>query len=225
MAPQRPYNTKFAEHYWSPAGGVNEKSGVFLVGNHLHERCAKLSDNQTFTIAEFGFGTGLNFVLTAQLFAVQAPATTRLCYIGYEAYPLPVAELQAIHAALPPALQPWLQPLGALWPTLQPGWQLLSWPGLQLWLWVGPAEAGLPTQPCPAEAWYLDGFSPAKNPEVWSLPLMQQVPHQSTPGATLATYSVARMVRDNLTTAGFVVNKCPGIPPKRDRLEGYLRPA
>jgi tRNA 5-methylaminomethyl-2-thiouridine biosynthesis bifunctional protein len=82
----------------------------------------------------------------------------------------------------------------------------------------------LPTQPGKANAWFLDGFSPAKNPGLWSLPVMQAIAQQSYPGATIATYSIARMVRDHLTAAGFTVQKKEGVPPKRDRLEGVLKP-
>jgi tRNA 5-methylaminomethyl-2-thiouridine biosynthesis bifunctional protein len=88
---------------------------------------------------------------------------------------------------------------------------------------VGEALAGLPVQPEKAHAWFLDGFSPAKNPALWSLAVMQQVAQQSHPGATVATYSVARVVRDNLTAAGFDVHKRTGVPPKRDRLEAVLK--
>jgi tRNA 5-methylaminomethyl-2-thiouridine biosynthesis bifunctional protein len=217
----RPYATQFAEHYWSPAGGVTEKQVVFLQGNQLVARWAALAPGQIFTVAELGFGTGLNFAITAREFMATASPYARLVYIGYEAYPLPAQELQGIHAALPSALQPWLNYVATQWPGLRPGWQMFIWQSITLYLWRGDALAGLPTQPQPADAWYLDGFSPAKNPELWSMPLLQQVAAHSAPHATVATYSVARPVRDNLTAAGFTVQKRAGVPPKRDRLEGW----
>ncbi len=93
-----------------------------------------------------------------------------------------------------------------------------------LHLYLGEALVGLPTQPGRADAWFLDGFSPAKNPELWSLAVMQALAQQSHRRATIATYSIARMVRDNLTAAGFTIQKKAGVPPKRDRLEGVLKP-
>ncbi|MCA3243830.1 MAG: tRNA (5-methylaminomethyl-2-thiouridine)(34)-methyltransferase MnmD [Alphaproteobacteria bacterium] len=219
----RPYSPRFAEHYWSPAGGVTEKQVVFLAGNQLPARWGTLAPESTFTVAELGFGTGLNFALTAAEFIATAPVTTKLVYLGYEAYPLPLGELLAIHQTLPVALHPWLQQLADAWPQPQPGWQTVAWGRVILQLWIGTAASGVTHQPQPADAWYLDGFSPAKNPDLWSLPLLQQVAAHSNPGATVATYSVARMVRDNLTAAGFTVQKRAGVPPKRDRLEGQLR--
>jgi len=219
----RPYSATFAEHYWSPAGGVTEKTAVFLAGNQLPARLAAMQFHQTFTVAELGLGTGLNFALTLQLFATMAPTAANLCYVGYEAYPLPLAELQTIHAQLPATLQPWLAGLVMLWPNLKPGWNTHIMGPCTLHLYYGEAIMGLPTQPRKADAWYLDGFSPAKNPDLWGLPLLQQVAAQSNAGATVATYSIARSVRDNLTAAGFAVQKRAGVPPKRDRLEGQLK--
>lgn len=219
----RPYSTTFAEHYWSPAGGVMEKTTVFLEGNQLPSRLAALKNHQTFAVAELGLGTGLNFALTAQLFANTAPTTAILCYLGYEAHPLPLAELQAIHAQLPATLQPWLAELAIVWRNLKSGWNTHHVGPCRLHLYYGEAMVGLPNQPYKADAWYLDGFSPAKNPDLWSLPLCHQLAAQSNPGATVATYSIARSVRDNLIAAGFAVQKRAGVPPKRDRLEGLLK--
>jgi tRNA 5-methylaminomethyl-2-thiouridine biosynthesis bifunctional protein len=113
--------------------------------------------------------------------------------------------------------------LDTFWLNLQPGWNTHLVGPCSLHLYYGEALVGLPTQPRRADAWYLDGFSPAKNPDIWSLPLCHQLAAQSNAGATVATYSIARSLRDNLTAAGFSVQKRAGVPPKRDRLEGQLQ--
>jgi tRNA 5-methylaminomethyl-2-thiouridine biosynthesis bifunctional protein len=220
----RPYSEKFAEHYWSPAGGAKEKYAVFVAGNSLTARFAQLPPGQSFGVAELGLGTGLNWALTAQEFAACAPVGSTLHYFGYEAFPLLLAPLAEIHTALPAELAPWLGRLRQHWPNLQPGWNCWPMGTATLHLYLGEALAGLPTQPGKANAWFLDGFSPAKNPGLWSLPVMQAIAQQSHPGATMATYSIARMVRDHLTAAGFTLQKKEGVPPKRDRLEGVLKP-
>ena len=220
----RPYSPYFDEHYWSPAGGALEKQTVFIDGSHLSERFSAMQPQSHLTIAELGLGTGLNVALAATCFAHHAHAGAKLQIISYEAHSLPLAELQAIHASLPADLQPYLATVQQLWPKLQPGWNTcVLGPLMYLHLWVGDALSGIVSQPHKADAWFLDGFSPAKNPELWSLPLFQQAAAQSQPNATVATYSVARMVRDNLQAAGFQVQKVPGVQPKRDRLVGALK--
>jgi tRNA 5-methylaminomethyl-2-thiouridine biosynthesis bifunctional protein len=220
----RPYSEKFSEHYWSPAGGAKEKYAVFVAGNDLAARFTQLSPGQSFAVAELGLGTGLNWALVMQEFRAHAARGTTLHYFGYEAFPLPLVQLAEIHAALPANLAPWLGALCEHWPKLQLGWNCWPMGAATLHLYLGEALVGLPTQPGRADAWFLDGFSPAKNPELWSLAVMQALAQQSHRRATIATYSIARMVRDNLTAAGFTIQKKAGVPPKRDRLEGVLKP-
>ncbi len=221
---ERPYSPHFSEHYWSPAGGPTEKDAIFIQGSQLPPRLAALGPGQIFTVAELGFGTGLTAALTAGAFHRYAPPHATLHYVDYESHPLPLPEFESIHATLPAELNAWLAPLRSWWPTLQPGWNSITIGHVTLWLWYGEALAGIGSQPHKADAWYLDGFSPLKNPSLWSLPLLQQVAAHSNPGATVASYSVATMVRENLTQAGFIVAKQRGVPPKRKRLSGYLRP-
>ena len=222
--PQRPLSALYAEHYWGHGHGVMEKTTVFIGGTDFAACCAKVSPHTPLTVAELGFGTGLNLALALQTFATHAPANTHLQFCSYEAHPLMVAELAAIHAALPPDLAALLAPVRRAWPSLTAGWHHLSLnPHATLHLWVGEAAQGLPSQPFNAHIWWLDGFSPARNPAMWALPLLQHVAAKSHAGARLATYSAARVVRENLTQAGFTVQKVAGVPPKRHRLIGFLR--
>lgn len=212
----RPYSPHFQEHYWS--GGAAEKTHVFLHGNRLPERFAQAT---AFTVAELGFGTGLTLLLTLQLWQRAAPPQAKLSYISYELHPLPLNELQAIHATLPESLQPLATQLHAVYAP-QPGWNLWPLGVATLHLYVGPAASGLTTQPCKADAWFLDGFSPARNPDMWQPELLARAAALTNPGGTAATYSVARVVRSNLAAAGFVVEKTTGHPPKRHMLTAVL---
>jgi tRNA U34 5-methylaminomethyl-2-thiouridine-forming methyltransferase MnmC len=211
-----PFSAHFQEHYWSSAGGAAEKTHVFLHGNNLPQRFAA---SQTFTIAELGFGTGLTFLLTAHLWQRTAPAKAHLTYIAYEKFPPP--NLLAIHATFPLHLQPFSTHVLAGWPP-RPGWNTLALGPITLHLFAGEAEEGISTHPSPANAWFLDGFSPARNPEMWSLPLLFAVAKNTAPQGTFATYTVARAVRQTLTSAGFKVEKKAGLPPKRHMLTGTL---
>lgn len=210
----RPYSATFQEHYWS--GGPAEKDFIFLQGNSLPQRFAAA---QAFTVAELGFGTGLTFLLTAELFQRTAAPAARLAYISYELEPLSAAELAAIHASFPPPLQALSAQLLAAY-NPQPGWNVLTLGPTTLHLYVGDAATGIVAQPSAANAWYLDGFSPARNPQLWAPGLLAAVARLTTPGGTFATYSAVGEVRRTLQAAGFAVTRCAGFPPKRHRLVG-----
>lgn len=212
MQNQRPYSPIYAEHYWS--GGAAEKAYIFLQGNNLAERFAAATQ---FTVAEFGFGTALNFLLTWQLWNSKAPPQSHLTYISYEQYPLTQAEIAALHSAHP-QLATFLASYNP-----QPGWNTQQLGTTTLHLYVGEAGQGIATQPHKADAWFLDGFSPAKNPALWVPELFTQAAAHSNPHATFATYSAARAVRESLTQAGFIWQKEQGFPPKRHMLKGVLK--
>lgn len=208
----RPYSATFAEHYW--AGGPAEKEFVFLQGNALPQRFGGAG---AFTVAELGFGTALTFLLTAQLW--QSSATGQLTYISYELEPLSRDQLTAIHASFPANLQSLSQAFLAAY-NPQPGWNALTLPQTTLHLYVGDATTGITTQPASADAWFLDGFSPAHNPELWTPPLLQTVANLTNPGGTFATYSAVGDVRRTLKAAGFTVKRGAGFPPKWHMLSG-----
>lgn len=209
MDPHRPYSTEYNEHYWS--GGPAEKTHVYLHGNNLPTRFAQVGEGG-FTVSELGFGTGLNALLTMHLHS--QTASGHLTYISYEQYPIPLAQLIPIHAAFPPQLQPFAQALQAAY-ALHAGWNTLHLPNTTLHLYVGDARAGLATHPQPADCWFLDGFSTANNPQLWEADLLKQVYQHTVPHGTASTYSVASMVKDNLTAAGFTIAKAKGHPPKQ----------
>lgn len=215
----RPYSPQFDDHYWSASGGAAEKAYVFLQGNNLPQRFAGAG---AFTVAELGFGTGLNFLLTAQLWQTTAPHGAQLTFISYEQFPFSAQELTAIHTAMPQHLQPLSQAFLAAY-TPAPGWHRFSVsPTITLHLFVGNAAQGISTQPQPAHAWFLDGFSPSKNPQLWQPSLIAQVAHHTHPQGTFATYSAARLVKESLTLAGFGHTRIAGFPPKRHMLVGGL---
>lgn len=216
-----PFCPIYGEHYWGGPAAEDEKTLVFLTGNRLSERLAALREAEAFGVGELGFGTGLNFALTCALLD-EAPTGANLTYYAYEAHPLAVDALAQAHAECSARLQPVLAALRAAWGLVlaNEGWHALAvHPRVRLHVWHGPVAEGLPTQPEPVGAWFLDGFSPARNPAMWMPEVMQEVARLSTMGATAATYSVAAAVRENLTAAGFAVQKVRGFPPKRWRLE------
>lgn len=206
--PAQPHSTVFNEHYWS--GGAPEKIHVFLQGNNLP---ARFVTARTFTVAELGFGTGLNFLLTTRLWQQAAPTGAHLTYISYELYPLSLNQLQSIHAAFLPELQTLASQLLALY-NLQSGWNTLSFPQITLHLYIGDALTGIPTHPQSADAWFLDGFSPLNNPDMWQPELLNQIAIHTNPGGTASTYSVASRVQKGLAAAGFQIEQIKGFPPK-----------
>lgn len=221
--PERPYSAHFDEHYWAPGRGVEEKYGVFVAGTDFPALCTVLVPHQAIVVGELGFGTGLNCALAVRSFAQHAPQGAKLAFYSTEAHPLEPAALTAIHNVLPLELYDILAPLRAAWPSLQQGWNAISLtPNATLHLWVGEALTGLHSKPFVADCWWLDGFSPAKNPAMWAPELLAEVAKHSKTGTRVATYSVARVVRDGLQTVGFAIERVAGVPPKRHRLEGVL---
>jgi len=203
-----PVSSKFNQAYWR--GGAAEKTYVFLQGNNLPQRLTSNGQGTPFTVAELGFGTGLNLLLAAHL--AQQTATP-LTYISYELHPLSLPELATIHQGFPPELQSLAHHLRQTYAP-QPGWTTYSLATTTLYLYVGDAAAGLTTHPQPADAWFLDGFSPDINPAMWTAELMETVYALTTPGGSASTYSSARVVKDNLRKAGFSLKRLRGYPPK-----------
>jgi tRNA U34 5-methylaminomethyl-2-thiouridine-forming methyltransferase MnmC len=204
-----PVATRFDDPYFSLAGGLDETRHVFLTGNRLPDRF-----RDGFHIAELGFGTGLN--LLATVLAHTGPGHLR--YTSFEAYPLPAdAIAQALHAF--PELAEIVPDYLRQWET---GATDLHFPNLTATVILGDARATLPAWSGKADAWFLDGFSPAKNPELWSPALMAEVARHTAPGGTFATYTAAGAVRRALTEAGFTVTRHPGFGRKRHMTTGHL---
>ncbi len=215
-----PTSVQFDDIYFSPADGIGESRYHFLEGNQLAERFTK-NNSSTFTIAETGFGTGLNFLLTAELWQQTASDDKRLHYISVEKYPIPIGDLQAIYRE-----QNWenniTDELLANYPEPKQGiYDIAIGKNIQLTLLFGDAVSQFSHYEFTTDAWFLDGFAPAKNPKMWCNELYQCMADHSQKGTTFATFTAASAVRKGLINAGFVVEKGKGFGRKRERLLGY----
>lgn len=202
-----PISTRFDDPYFSLNDGFAETCHVFLDGNDLPERYT-----DGFHIAELGFGTGLN--LLAAWRAWDGPG--RLRFTSFEAYPLAVDQMAQ-------ALSVWPELDKLAEPLLAAGGRSFSTDNLVFELIEGDVRETLPNWQGQADAWFLDGFSPARNPEMWTPELMQQVAGHTAPRGTFATYSAAGHVRRGLETAGFDVERTAGFKHKRHMCQGVLR--
>ncbi|WP_336291913.1 bifunctional tRNA (5-methylaminomethyl-2-thiouridine)(34)-methyltransferase MnmD/FAD-dependent 5-carboxymethylaminomethyl-2-thiouridine(34) oxidoreductase MnmC [Aeromonas dhakensis] len=222
-----PVSSEFGDVYFSNDNGLSETRYVFLQQNRLPARFSH-HDSDIFVIGETGFGTGLNFLATMAAFLEQAPQTGngfRLHFISFEKYPLTQADLRKALAAWP-ELAHLSQDLIAQWPLPVCGCHRLIFAGgrIRLDLWLGDIKEMLPQVPHPAtglvDAWYLDGFSPAKNPEMWTQDLFDGLARLARPQATIATFTCAGFVRRGLIAAGFAMQKVKGHGSKREMLAG-----
>ena len=204
-----PVSLAFDDPYFSLAGGLEETRHVFLAGNGLPGRF-----RDGFHIAELGFGTGLNLLATLQAHS----GAGYLHYTSFEAYPMPADDIARALTAFP-ELAPLAPAFLRQWAT---GATRLTFPGLTATIVIGDARQTLPAWDGRADAWFLDGFSPAKNPELWSPDLLDQVARHTAPGGTFATYTAAGHVRRALAEAGFTVTRAPGFGRKRHMTTGTL---
>lgn len=225
-----PVSTTFDDIYFSVESGVDESQYVFLAHNGLPERWLSLPAHYSFTIAETGFGTGLNFLLTWQQFLEHAPANTRLHFVSFEKFPLSRQQLEQAYQLLKPITELG-QSLLEHYPATNPGCHriILSQGRVILDLWIGDLNEILPEWLPQAQhqidAWFLDGFAPAKNPEMWQPTLfdaMSQTAHNET---TFATFTAAGSVKRSLQQSGFQVQKVPGFGRKREMLCGHYHSA
>lgn len=207
-----PVSDQFDDPYFSIQDGLAETGHVFLAGNGLPARF-----RPGFRIAELGFGTGLN-MLAAWRAWEQSGQPGALRFTSFEAYPMVPADMARALKAFP-AVAPWAERFLAAWP----GCGACDLGSLQLEVIEGDARMSLPGWTGRADAWFLDGFSPAKNPELWEPALMAEVAAHTAPGGTAATYTAAGFVRRGLETAGFEVTRTPGYGRKRHMTEAVLR--
>jgi tRNA U34 5-methylaminomethyl-2-thiouridine-forming methyltransferase MnmC len=205
-----PVSTRFDDPYFSLNDGLAETGHVFLAGNDVP---ARLRPN--FAIAELGFGTGLNLLATALI----CPADCPISYTSFEAYPM-LADDIARALELFPQTAPVAAPFLAAW---RAGLRAFTLGPIAVQVIIGDAQDTLPNWAGRADAWYLDGFSPAKNPQLWSSELMGQVARHTAPRGTFATYTAAGHVRRALGEAGFDVARVAGYERKRHMSKGALR--
>lgn len=221
----QPYSTHFEDVYFStsvdnPQQGLLETEYVFLKHNQLAERWQHLSET-IFTIAETGFGTGLNFLCACRLWLAIAPKSARLHFISTEKHPLTLVQLQQAHANwqdLSAISQVFLSQYASL-PDGVHRFAMFSG-RIQLTLHIGDIQTTLPNLKTQVDAWFLDGFAPAKNPDMWQPALFAQMARLSHNQTTFATFTSAGAVRRELLAHGFVVNKAPGYGKKREMLNG-----
>ncbi|MDG2411249.1 MAG: bifunctional tRNA (5-methylaminomethyl-2-thiouridine)(34)-methyltransferase MnmD/FAD-dependent 5-carboxymethylaminomethyl-2-thiouridine(34) oxidoreductase MnmC [Halioglobus sp.] len=220
-----PFSTRYSDRYFSQDDGAGESQHVFLGGNGLPKRW-QTHPFANFCIAETGFGTGLNFLLTWQAWR-DSPSKPDIHYIAVEKHPLSKQDLERA-LSLWPALAPLASELLDAYPGLLPGEHRLLFEGgrLKLDLWWTDADEALEDIASNGErwvdAWYLDGFAPARNQCMWHTTLYQYAAALSRKGATLATFTVAGTVRRGLSEAGFKVTKHPGFGRKRECLQAAL---
>ncbi len=218
-----PISEIFDDPFFSRRNGAAEKKHVYLDGNNLPQAWAT-SDN--FTIGETGFGTALIFIETLALWRATAKADAHLHYVTFEAYPLAPDAIAECLTSWPDRADYVAELVAALpesWPPS--GSVMIALGDVTLEVVIGLAEAAVPLHQLQADCWFLDGHSPAKNPDMWSADLMLAVGHATKTGGTFAAYSAAGWVRRNLEAAGFIVTKSPGFGTKREMSRGKKGPA
>lgn len=215
-----PYSERYGDVYASRDGALGQARHVFLGGNDLPARWARRAQ---FTILETGFGLGTNVLATWQAWRDDAARPRRLHIVSVEAHPVAA---QALRAAAPAALAPLADALAAQWPLPLPGLHRLGFDdgAVTLTLAFGDATVLLPRLVLGADAIFLDGFAPDRNPAMWSPPLLKAVARLARPGATLATWCTARAVREALAAGGFDLALRDGYGRKRQMLTGRYAP-
>lgn len=242
----QPQSQQFDDIYFSRLSGLEESRFVFLENNQLLSRWRKLKDNSTFLIVETGFGTGLNFLATWQLwneFIGQSQTNAHLHFYSVEKHPLTKRDLTRALSLWPELSALAENLLNAYPPPNIAGIHKLVFHNITLNLFIGDAVDGLKNllpdevagpqvKQCNvstgrnrpvADAWYLDGFAPAKNPEMWRPELFQYMSRISKAGTTFATFTCAGEVRRGLQYAGFLCKKIKGFGKKREMLVGEFK--
>ncbi|AMB85248.1 FAD-dependent cmnm(5)s(2)U34 oxidoreductase [Pseudomonas agarici] len=216
-----PHSRMFDDVYFSDASGLEETRYVFIEQNRLKERFETLEPNGRLVIGETGFGTGLNFLCAWQLFEQCAVSSARLHFVSVEKYPLSHADLQRA-LALWPELAAFAAPLLKQYVAIHPGFQrlLLDNGRVTLTLLIGDVLEQLPQLDAQVDAWFLDGFAPAKNPGMWTPELFAELARLAAPGSTISTFTSTGWVRRSLNAAGFKMKRTPGIGRKWEILRG-----
>jgi tRNA 5-methylaminomethyl-2-thiouridine biosynthesis bifunctional protein len=216
-----PRSGDFDDLYHPRVGALAQARHVFLAGNGLPARWA---GRERFVVLETGFGLGNNFLATWDAWRNDPARCRLLVFASVERHPPVRADLERAHRASPlPALA---ATLAAAWPPLTPNLHPIDFDGgrVRLLLAFGDVATMLPEMRLHADAFFLDGFSPARNPAMWDARVLKALGRRAAPGATASTWSVARELRDGLTAAGFEVGRAPGIGGKREITVARYRP-
>ncbi|HEY5717228.1 MAG TPA: bifunctional tRNA (5-methylaminomethyl-2-thiouridine)(34)-methyltransferase MnmD/FAD-dependent 5-carboxymethylaminomethyl-2-thiouridine(34) oxidoreductase MnmC [Motiliproteus sp.] len=221
-----PIASRFGDFYFSRADGLAESRYVFLQHNQLPQRWQEFGTARPYVIAETGFGTGLNFLATWQAWRQHAPKGARLHFISVEKYPLRRDDLHRA-LALWPELHALSKALCAQYPLPIQGFHRLCFDGgaVSLTLIFDDAETGLSQLDTLVDSWYLDGFSPALNPGMWTPALFATLARLSHSHTRYATFTAASAVQKGLRSTGFQIEKAPGFGLKREMLCGGFDPA
>jgi tRNA U34 5-methylaminomethyl-2-thiouridine-forming methyltransferase MnmC len=220
-----PYSPIYGDIYHSVVGSVAQAQYVFLQGNSLP---ARWQGRPVFTVLETGFGMGINFLSTWAAWRADSSRGGHLHFVSIEKHPFAASDLRLTHAATiddaPVAVL--AHTLADAWPALTPGTHTLAFDNGQVTLTLifGDAVTILPALDLRADAFYLDGFAPAKNPELWTPSVFESLGALANEGATFSTYTSAGDVKRALLHAGFEYKKVPGFGWKRAMLIGKYLP-
>lgn len=216
-----PYSPHFQDIYFTPSTGIEESRYVYLEGSGFLASVSSPEANRTITVAEIGFGVGLNFLVTLKEFMERAHQDTKLHYTSVEKFPVLKADLIQLYEAYP-ELKTQADALLGQYPILVPGVHRLYFFNHRviLDLVLGDALELLPELEFKAQHWYWDGFAPARNEDAFSKPLFEQVARLSAKGARGSSFTAATWVRNTLKDAGFKIEKRPGFGPKRECIVG-----
>ncbi len=219
-------SNKYDDFYFQPDKGAQESEHVFIKNNDLESKFKNLKDDAELNIAEFGFGTGLNCILAINLFQKIVKNNARLSIVSFEKYPINYADLVKIYASLKKD-DPYFQEDSLIldqileqYPQMLPGIHHLRFNNIDLYLHFGDVKDYLFGLKKKVDIWFLDGFSPAKNPDMWSEQLLLEIGRKSNKNASFSTFTAAKDVKETLERAGFEVNKVRGFGRKRNMLTG-----
>ncbi|WP_319380479.1 tRNA (5-methylaminomethyl-2-thiouridine)(34)-methyltransferase MnmD [Thiomicrorhabdus sp.] len=222
-----PRSVQFDDIYFSKDDALEEIRYNFIDHNDLPQRFKNLPAQSVFRIAETGFGSGLNFLMAVKLWLEVSSDDRQLHFLSFEKFPMEPEDLAKVHASYAD-LHDYAQVLREAYPLRLPGWhELLLFDGrVRLTLWFGDVADGLPqceaSESSRVDAWFLDGFAPAKNPQMWQPELYKQMARLTRTGGSFATFTAAGEVRRGLQAVGFQVEKDKGYGKKREMCFGSL---
>jgi len=213
-----PKSQQFDDLYFSAEDGLAESRFVFLDGNKLPQNWL---EKRHFVICETGFGTGLNFLTAWKLFEETTTSDQLLDFISFEKYPLEPKKITAYLQTWEEYFEGRLDQLVAQYPPLIPGFHRIQLSErVTLTLIFDDVNEAIPTLIADVDAWFLDGFKPSTNPDMWSETIIKNMARLSHKGSSLATFTAAGKVRRDLAAAGFDVEKVPGFGRKREMIVG-----